>query len=159
MGAAARHLRALRRPSFATKGYAIRSEPAVAGRLLAAVSQSASVDLVQQIDRVWAEVSYADGDVTVQGFASKQQPPVPTRPRRTNAFVANVGPDAVPDRTCLYANGEPVGVVVGEARGTLAPGMRPGWFTFTVDTPWDLVTFDVHGSVTTQLTTCTSSLQ
>jgi hypothetical protein len=146
------------RSTYATPGYAIRSEADRNGRLLATVSYSTSIQIVKQLDTRWAEVTFEDTDILVHGFGSKQEPPVPTHPRRKVTFARPIGPHRVPDKTCLYAGDEAIGVVVGDAWGTLSAGMRTGWFTFTVDTAWDSIAFDVRGPLETQLETCTSSL-
>lgn len=146
-------------PVLVIAGTHIRSEPRWASRSLALVAFSSVIDSGKQLDDGWFEAHYEDADVRADGFASRRDPPGALhRSRDPEPAARPPAPDTLPGGTCLYADQQPVGVVVGQAAGTLAPAARPGWFTFTVDTPWDAIELEVHGPLATDLETCTSSL-
>lgn len=145
-------------PVLVVAGTHIRSEPRWASRSLALVAYSSVIDSGKQLDDGWFEAHYEDADVRADGFASRRDPPGAVHRARADEPVARPpAPDTLPGRTCLYVDEQPVGVVVGQAAGILAPASRPGWFTFTVDTPWDAIELEVHGALATDLDTCTSS--
>ncbi len=146
------------RPWLVVQGTQIRSEPRWGSRVLALVAYSSVIDGGKEVADTWYEAHYEDADVRVDGFASRTDPPGAVhRPRTPESVASAPAPDTLPGGTCLYVDGQPVGVVVGQAAGTLAPASRPGWFTVTVDTPWDAVELEVRGSLATDLETCASS--
>jgi hypothetical protein len=95
--------------------------------------------------------------VRVHGFVSTRDPPGRTH-RRTAAEPQppQYAPNAtVPDHTCLFADGEPIGFLVGAQQALVDPGSRTGWMTITIDTPaWGPIQFDAHGPNESALEQC-----
>jgi uncharacterized protein YgiM (DUF1202 family) len=145
------------KPLLVTPGTNIRTEPRTSSNLLGLVTYSTTLGIVKALDDGWYEISYDDDEVRVHGFVSRQDPPGLAHPRRTTGFVAKaLGPSHIASGTCLYANGEVVGLTATVVAGTLVPSARSGWFTFTVDTPWDTIDFDVQGPTENDLVSCGS---
>lgn len=147
------------RPRMFVRGTAIRAEPRSLTRVLAVVRHSSFVDVLRILDDDWLEVSYEDGDVYVHGFASKREPPLALpRSRDSEPIMASVAESAehttVAAGTCLFAEGEPVGLVVSDAPAVLERASRVGLFTVTLDTPWGPVAFEARGTLETELATC-----
>lgn len=152
-----RRLAGGQKPLLVTPGANIRSEPRVGSSVLALAAYSTTMGIVKPLDNGWYEVNYVDDDVRVHGFVSRQDPPGAVQPRRTTGFAAKtVGPNRIAGGTCLYASGEVVGLAAGSISGSLVPSTRPGWFTFTVETPWDMIDFEVHGPTENDLDRCGS---
>jgi hypothetical protein len=146
------------KPLLVTPGANIRAEPRVGAAVLALVTYSTTIGIVKALADGWYEVSFDDHDVHVHGFVSRMDPPGAVHSRRSSEIVARpAAPDRVGGGVCLHAGDEIIGVVHGAAYGTLAPSMRPGWFTFTADTPWDTIDFDVRGTTPTDLESCASA--
>jgi hypothetical protein len=146
------------RPLLVTPGANIRAEPRWGAPVLARVTYSTTIGIVKALDDGWYEVSFDDHDVRVHGFVSRKDPPGAVHAKRSAEVLARpAAPNRVPGGVCLYASGEVVGLVHGAAFGSLVPQERPGWFTFTVDTPWDTIDFDVRGATENDLAPCASS--
>lgn len=141
-----------------TPGAVIRAEPRWPGRELAVMANGYFVDKIRDADAPWLEVAYADGDVTVRGFLSTQDPPGRVhRPREPEVPPLAVVPSAtVAAGTCLYGaeGGEPIGFVVGDRPAAVEPGRRVGWFTVGFDTPWGPTAFAARGPTETELVAC-----
>jgi hypothetical protein len=158
-GRVARRYPTGRKPLLVVTGANIRSEPRTGSRSLALVTYSSVIDIVKLLEDSWYEVLYQDADLRAHGFTSRRDPPGVVHRRRDVEAVPKVSaPDTIPGGTCLFVNGEPIGVVVGQATGTLSPSQRPGWSTFTVDTPWDTIELEVRGTIASALDTCASSV-
>jgi len=146
-----------RRTLMLTPGAVIRAEPRWAGPPLALVANGHFVDLVRPLDAAWSEIAYADGDLDVRGYVSKQLPPGRVhRPREGDAPPLPVTPNAkVASGTCLYTKvkGEPIGYVVGDGDVAL-DAAGPGWWSLALDTPWGPITFAAHGLTREALVAC-----
>ena len=139
------------------QGAIIRAEPKWGGHQLAVVSNGYFVDLVREVDEVWSEVSYDDGDLGVHGFLSRRDPPGRTHRKAASEPKAPLAPNAtVRDGTCLYAEGEPVGFIVDDRQVVVDKTGRPGWYVLTIDTPWGELAFEAKGATDTELATCGS---
>jgi hypothetical protein len=141
----------------AAPGSVIRSEPKWASRELAVMAYGFFVDELKTIDADWAEVVYADSDVRVHGFYSRNLPPDRVhRPAAPEHPPTPVTPNAVaPSGTCVYARagGDAVGFIVGDRDVDLEPG-ADGWSTLATDTPWGPIVFAAHGVSANDLAAC-----
>ncbi|HTL38139.1 MAG TPA: hypothetical protein VL326_33650 [Kofleriaceae bacterium] len=148
-----------RRALMVTPGTVIRTEPKWTGTQLAVMSSSYFLDSVNQLDDGWYEVAYEDSDVRVHGFASTRDPPGRTHRRPSpQPQQTQYTPNATaPAHTCLYANDEPIGFLVGDQQALVERGTRDGWMTITIDTPaWGPIQFEAHGPNESTLETCGS---
>ena len=139
-------------------GAVLRDQPNWQGRQLAVVATSYFLDKVKEVDDTWTEVAYADSDVTVRGFVSRQEPPGRLHhPRRRDVGVVLTVPNAsLRSGTCLYtrANGDPIGYLVGDRVAELVEGTQRGWSTIAIDTPWGALAFAAKGGTRAELELC-----
>lgn len=145
------------RPQHVIPGAVIRREPRWAGEQLAVVANAYLLDTVRELDAAWVLVSYADPDVSVQGYLSRRDPPGRVhRPRDPDVAPLKIAPTGkVASGTCLYVReqGEPIGYMVGDHDVMLEPaGM--GWWTLTIDSPWGPLPFAARGPTPTDLVGC-----
>ncbi|HUS29070.1 MAG TPA: hypothetical protein VMZ53_11185 [Kofleriaceae bacterium] len=140
-----------------TPGTVIRTEPKWIGKQLAVMNQSYFLDTINQLDDGWYEVAYEDADVRVHGFASTRDPPGRTHRRPPpEPQQAQYAPNAtVAARTCLFADGEPIGFLVGDQQVLVEPGARVGWMTITIESAaWGPLRFDARGPNESALEAC-----
>lgn len=138
----------------ASPGLAIRAEPRWASTLLAVLARTYIVEEVRVVDEAWSEVQYADGAVSVRGFASRRDPPQRLHGRATTAPSASALPasgDKLPAGACLYASpqGEAIGLTLAPVPAVIAVTEREGWRSVTIDTPWSPMRFSArreHGT-------------
>ncbi|HEY0190882.1 MAG TPA: hypothetical protein VGC42_07135, partial [Kofleriaceae bacterium] len=143
-------------------GAVIRSEPRWAGSnnqlALVADGRGFQLDKLRAVDRAWDEVAYADGEVSVRGYASTESPPgqVHRWPEPDPPLARITANDKAAGGTCLYtrADGEPIGYLVGDQPVELAPGASAAWQTLTIDSPWGPLAFAAHGPSPTELEAC-----
>jgi hypothetical protein len=145
------------RPMHVFPGAVIRREPRWGSDELAVVINTYSLDILEEIDRVWAIVAYDDADVSVQGFLSRRDPPGRThRLKDPEVAPQTITPTAkLPSGTCLYTHvkGEAVGYIVGDSDVAL-DDVGAGWWTVTIDTPWGPIPFAAQGPTKADLTPC-----
>ena len=137
-------------------GAVIRSQPRWTASALAVVANGYFLDSIRELDDVWTEISYEDGDVGVHGFVSKSDPPGHVHHWQEPDVSATVTPSATaPSGTCLYARpgGDEIGYVVGNRAVDLEEGSA-GWWTLSIDTPWGPLAFAARGSTATDLVAC-----
>src|SRR5262249_56853104 len=98
-------------------GAVIRDEPHWGATVLAVIADGYFVDKVAELADGWFEVAYEDGEVRFHGFTSQRDPPGQIhRPRAPDGAPSAIAPTAtVASGTCLYASGEPIGYIVGDA--------------------------------------------
>jgi hypothetical protein len=146
-----------RRTLMVTPGTVIRSEPRWAATALATMADGYFVDTVREVDAAWVEVAYADGDVSVHGYLSKQDPPGPVhRGKDPEIPPPAAAPNAkVASGTCLYARarGEAIGYIVGD-RDVELEDSGDGWWSLVIDTPWGAVAFAARGPTRRDLVAC-----
>jgi len=140
------------------QGTVIRTEPKWAAEQLAIVANGYLLDVIQPVDEAWSAIAYEDGDVSVRGYASKQDPPGQVhRPHAADAPPVGITANAAVARgTCLFGtrDGEPIGFLLATHDGELASAREPGWFTVSFDTPWGPITFLARGPSELSLATC-----
>ena len=138
-------------------GAVIRAEPRWSATALATMADGHFVDNVREADPPWAVVAYADGDVSVRGYLSRNDPPGRVhRPRGPDVPPPAVAPNATaPSGTCLYARprGEAIGYVVGD-RDVELDELGGGWWTLSLDTPWGATAFAARGPTRGDLAAC-----
>ena len=138
-----------RRTLHVMPGAVIRAEPRWSGPELAVVAEGYLVDTVREVDGAWSEVTYADSDVSVHGYLSRQAPPGRVyRPRDPDVPLPSSTPNTkVASGTCLYARarGEAIGYIVGDREVELED-RGSGWWTLTVDSPWGPLELVARGS-------------
>ena len=150
-----RELRASRRlPSghktiMLSPGTVIRAEPKWSGRQLAVLGRSNFLYSMTERDDGWIEVSHTDGEVRVQGYVSRRDPP--GRGHRFTdpepALASAIPNTKLASGTCLYArpDGESVGYVVGDRDLELSEAGKVGWWSVAVDSPWGPIAFAARG--------------
>ena len=146
------------RRMMAIPGTVIRGEPKWGARQLAVMANGYYFETVHVVDDAWNEVSYADGDLTLSGFASRRDPPGRVHRKRPDPALAPVPitPNTkVASSTCLHAraDGDPIGYLDGDQDVDLADTGR-GWWTVTINTPWGPIAFAAKGHDPTSLLTC-----
>lgn len=141
-----------------TPGTVVRTDAKWVARELAVMANGYFLDTIKELDDVWSQVGYEDGDIRVRGFVSRQDPPgrvhkpheveVATPPITANATVAK--------GTCLYASqhGEPIGFTLDAHAAEVSSGRSPSWYTLTFDTPWGPLTFAATGTSEHDLSSC-----
>ncbi len=146
-----------RRTLMVSPGAVIRSEPKWGMNELATMANGYFLDTIAEVDAAWVEIAYADGEVTLHGYVSRQAPP--GRVHRTKdaevapqTIVANA---KVASGTCLYTrrNGEAIGYVVGD-REVQLEDVGSGWWTLAIDTPWGPIPFATRGASESSLVAC-----
>jgi hypothetical protein len=146
-----------RRPLHVMPGAVIRAEPRWSALELAIVAEGYLVDAVREVDAAWAEVTYADGDVSVHGYLSRQAPPGRVyRPRDPDVPLLSSTPNTpVASGTCLYARarGEAIGYIVGD-REVQLDDRGNGWWTLTIDSPWGPLELAARGGSAGELVAC-----
>jgi len=146
-----------RRTLHVMPGAVIRAEPRWAGAALATMADGYFVDTVRELDPPWLEVAYADGDVSVRGYLSKQDPPGRVhRAKDPEVPPPVVVPNGkVASGTCLYARprGEAIGYVVGD-RDVELEDLGGSWWTLAIDTPWGPIAFAARGPTRRDLAAC-----
>ena len=133
------------KPLHAMPGMIIRAAPSWTSAQLAVMTQPLGLVELRDHPDGWKEVVYEDGNVHVEGFASKRLPPGRYHAPRPDAALAPIGiePTATGvDGTCLHTapDGEPIGYLVGTPPVAIASSTR-GWVSLAVDTPWGAITF------------------
>jgi hypothetical protein len=146
-----------RRTLMVLPGSVIRVEPKWTAGALATMANSQFLDTVKEIDQAWVEVAYADAEVSLHGYVSKQAPP--GRVHRTKdpevpppTIIANA---KVASGTCLYTKqgGEAAGYIVGD-RDVHLDDLGGSWWTLSFDTPWGPIPFAARGPTPTSLVAC-----
>jgi len=141
-----------------TPGTVVRAEPKWVAREIAVMANGYFLDTIKEIDDVWAQVGYEDGDIRVRGFVSRRDPPGRVhKPHEAEVGTPTITANAtVAKATCLYASqhGEPIGFLLDAHAAEISSGRSPGWYTVTFDTPWGPITFAATGTSEHDLSTC-----
>lgn len=146
---------AARKKLMVHPGVVIRSQPQWAAQQRAVVSHSYFIDEVEELDAPWTDVVYEDSDVHVRGFLSLHDPPGRTHRKPEPEPIPPTPPTTtLPDHTCLYSAGEPVGFLTGAQQVAVTTGPQLGWLTITLDTPWGPIDFEGKGVTESTLETC-----
>jgi hypothetical protein len=141
-----------------TPGTVIRAEPRWAARQLGVTAIGYFLETVRDVDDAWAEIAYADGDVSITGFASRRDPPGRVHRKRPDPSLAPlpITPNTkIASGTCLHAriDGDPIGYIVGDQDVDLVDAGR-GWWTVAINTPWGPIAFSARGADPTSLIAC-----
>ena len=141
-----------------TPGAGVRAEPKWIAREIAVMANGYFLDTIKEVDDVWSQVGYEDGDIRVRGYVSRQDPPGRVhKPHEAEVAAPAITPNAtVAKATCLYASqhGEPIGFVLDARAAEISSGRSPGWYTVTFDTPWGPITFAATGTSEHDLSSC-----
>ncbi len=128
---------------YTIPGMAIRAEPRWGGELLAALARIYFISELRAVNESWSEVRYSDNAVTVRGYASRRDPPVPTTARAASQPAPLLDTNEhLTKGTCLYARvrGELVGIA-GDVAAATAATPSEGWWTATLVTAWGPLEF------------------
>ena len=141
-----------------TPGTVVRGEPKWVAREIAVMANGYFLDTIKELDDVWSQVSYEDGDLRVRGYVSRQDPPGRVHKPHEAEVPAPVitANGSVAKSTCLYAEarGEPIGFAIDDHVAEVSSGPSPGWYTVAFDTPWGPITFAATGTSEHDLATC-----
>jgi hypothetical protein len=146
------------RTLMAMPGAVIRAEAKWAAREIAVLANIYFLDIIKELEDGWTEVSYDDGDVSVNGFVSKRLPP--GKVHRPHADPETQPVPVVPNTkvasgTCLYSRvkGDPIGYIVGDRDVDLSE-VEPGWFALAINSPWGPIAFAARGPTRIDLQAC-----